>query len=155
MENINEIFDIQEERWLETLPDYQQTIIQLLYEEKGDYEEVAKAWLTSSISMTVSFGTEKGKSIYFEKILDEIELFLIGDEKYKDSRLAILKESGAVQNYAVGLLSVALSPILGSSSVFLSPVIAIICLTITKIGVNAWLAMRKEKRENNQKAFNN
>ena len=79
--------------------------------------------------------------------LDEIEAFFTGDEKYKDSRLAILKESGVVQSYVVGGISIALAPVLGTSAPFLAPVIAIVLLTIGKIGLNAWLATRREKRE--------
>ena len=48
-----------------------------------------------------------------KKVLDEIEAFFTGDEKYKDSRLAILKESGVVQSYIVGGISIALAPVLG------------------------------------------
>lgn len=33
---------------------------------------------------------------------------------------------------------------------FLAPVIAIVLLTIGKIGLNAWLAARKEKRKQNE-----
>ena len=68
--------------------------------------------------------------------------------KYKDSRLAILKESGVVQSYVVGSISIALAPVLGTSASFLAPVIAIVLLTIGKIGLNAWIATRREKREN-------
>lgn len=57
------------------------------------------------------------------------------------------KESGVVQSYIVGGLSIALPPVLGTSAPFLAPVIAIVLLTIGKIGLNAWLATRKEKRE--------
>ena len=95
--------------------------------------------------MNVPFGTEKGHSIFYEKVLDEIEAFFSGDERYKENRLAILKESGAAQNFIVGSISVALAPILGTSSAFLAPVIAIILVTIAKIGINAWLVARKEK----------
>lgn len=103
---------------------------------------------------TVPFGTEKGKSVFYEKVLDEIEAFLSGDEKYKNDRIAILQEKSVVQTYVVGVISVALAPVLGASSVFLAPVIAIAFVTITKVGINAWLAMRKEQR-NNEQASNN
>lgn len=108
---------------------------------------VANKWLTATIPTNVPFGTQKNPSIFFEKVLDEIEAFFTGDEKYKDSRLAILKESGVVQSYIVGGISIALAPVLGTSAPFLAPVIAIVLLTIGKIGLNAWLATRKEKRE--------
>ena len=75
---------------------------------------------------------------------------ILWDEKYKDNRLAILKESGVVQSYIVDAISIALAPILGANAAFLAPVIAIVLLTIGKIGLNAWLAARKEKRKQNE-----
>lgn len=147
MNSIEEIFTVEPETWLQSLPQYQLSIINKLHDQLGDYEKTAKAWLTASMPMNAPFGAEKGQSVFYEKVLDEVEAFLTGDERYKDNRLAILKESGAVQSYIVGVISVALSPVLGTSSAFLSPVIAIILLTIAKMGVNAWLAARKEKRK--------
>ncbi len=151
MKAIENIFEEYPDSWLQCLPQYQKKVINELYSQLGDYDQVALAWLNASMSMNVPFGTEKGHSIFYEKLLDEIEAFFSGDERYKDAHLAILKESGATQNFIVGAISVALSPILGTSSVFLAPIIAIILVTIAKMGIRAWLAMRKEKHSaNNQ-----
>lgn len=135
--------------WLESLPKYQENIINELYSQSGDYDQVALSWLNTSMPMNFPFGTEKGHSLFYEKILDEVEAFFSGDDRYKDSRLAILKESGATQSFIIGAISAALSPILGTSAVFLAPIIAITLVTMAKMGINAWLAMRKEKRSSN------
>ncbi len=133
-----------------TLSPYQRNLINQLYEQTNDYEKVANQWLSATIPSNIPFGTQKKPSIFFEKVLDEIEAFFSGDEKYKDNRLAILKESGVVQSYIVDAISIALAPILGANAAFLAPVIAIVLLTIGKIGLNAWLAARKEKRKQNE-----
>ena len=133
-----------------TLSPYQRNLINQLYEHTNDYEKVANHWLSATIPSNIPFGTQKKPSIFFEKVLDEIEAFFSGDEKYKDNRLAILKESGVVQSYIVDAISIALAPILGANAAFLAPVIAIVLLTIGKIGLNAWLAARKEKRKQNE-----
>lgn len=146
MEHIEELFDVDPISWIETLQPYQKNTIIKLYNTNGSYEETAKAWLNASLSTTVPFGTEKGQSVFFDKILDELEAFLSGDEKYKNERIAILQEKSVVQTYIVGAISVSLSSKLGASAAFLAPVIAIIFVTITKMGINAWLAMRREKR---------
>ena len=125
-------------------------MINQLYEQTNDYEKVANQWLSATIPSNIPFGTQKKPSIFFEKVLDEIEAFFSGDEKYKDNRLAILKESGVVQSYIVDAISIALAPILGANAAFLAPVIAIVLLTIGKIGLNAWLAARKEKRKQSE-----
>jgi|GEM_PF-583110 len=146
MITIEEIFDFPPETWLHSLPKYQQNTINELYLNLDNYEEVAKVWLSASIPMNVPFGTEKGHSVFYDKVLDELEALFTGEERYKDTRLALLKESGAVQNYVVGLISVAFVPILGTSSAFLAPIIALALLTITKVGINAWIAKRKEAK---------
>ena len=147
MNDISEIFNVDPNSWIDSLNTYQKNIISQLYAQTNDYEVVANKWLTATIPTNVPFGTQKSPSIFYEKVLDEIEAFFTGDEKYKDSRLAILKESGVVQSYVVGGISIALAPVLGTSAPFLAPVIAIVLLTIGKIGLNAWLATRREKRE--------
>lgn len=152
MEKIEEIFMVAPNSWINALPDYQKNAINQLYSISNSYEDTAKAWLAASMPTTVPFGTEKGKSIFFEKVLDEVESFLSGDEKYKNDRIAILQEKGVVQTYIVGVISAALSPKLGASAVFLGPVIAIVLVIITKMGINAWLAMRKEKKDTTQEA---
>ena len=150
MNSIDEIFNVEAESWIDALEPYQKAVIIQLHKRNQDYEEVAKEWLNSSIPTNVPFGTHGKSSIYFGKVLDEVEAFFSGDEKYKDSRLAIMKESGAVQNYIVGIIPAAIGHFLGTAGVFLAPVIAIVLFTITKIGINAWLAKRKEERELNQ-----
>ena len=151
MQSLEELFCVEPESWINALPNYQKNMVEKLYSENGSYEETAKAWLSASMATTVPFGTEKGKSVFFEKVLDEIEAFLSDDEKYKNDRIAILQEKSVVQTYVVGAISVALAPVLGASSIFLAPVIAIVLVTITKMGINAWLAMRKEKRSAGEK----
>lgn len=74
-----------------TLSPYQRNLINQLYEQTNDYEKVANQWLSATIPSNIPFGTQKKPSIFFEKVLDEIECIFSGDEKYKDNRLAILK----------------------------------------------------------------
>lgn len=148
--NIEAIFDVEPESWLSTLPDYQKVMIDELYAIKGDYDEVAKSWLNNSISTTVPFGTQKGKSPFFEKILDELEAFFSGDPRYEKERASLISEKGIVQAVFVSGLSYVLSTVFGVAGAFLAPVIAIALFTITKIGINAWLASRKATRDNNE-----
>lgn len=146
MNSIIDIFEITPEEWLKALPSYQQNIISRMYSELGDYEKVAQAWLTPSNSTNEPFGAGRGRKVYFDKILDELEAFLRGDKRYEENRIAILRESGAVQNYVVGVISGVLAIHMEVAAVFIAPAVAIGFLTIGKIGVNAWLSYREEKR---------
>jgi len=147
MTSINEIFDVAPEEWIKALPAYQQSTIADMYSEFGDYEKVAQEWLSPSNPMNVPFGASHGSKLYFEKVLDELEAFFRGDKRYEENRMAILKESGAVQNYVVGIISGALALQLGAAAVFIAPSVAIGLLTIGKMGINAWLAYREETRK--------
>lgn len=147
MNSIDDIFEIAPEEWLHTLPLYQQNIISEMYSELGDYEKVAQSWLSPSTPNNVPFGAGKNTKLYFDKVLDELEAFLRGDERYEENRMAILKESGAVQNYVVGLISGVLAIHMGVAAVFIAPAVAIGLLTVGKMGVNAWLSYREEKRK--------
>ena len=75
MKAIENIFEEYTDSWLQCLPQYQKKVINELYSQLGDYDQVALAWLNASMSMNVPFGTEKGHSIFYEKLLDEIEAF--------------------------------------------------------------------------------
>lgn len=147
MKDINDLFKFSEESWIEALPKYQHDTILELYSKTGNYEEVANIWLTASIDNTIPFGTKREKSVFFNAVLDEFELFITGDEKYEKDRIAILSESTVVQNFAVGVISTALAPFLGSNAVLLAPVISIIFCSVTKIGLNAWISKRASERE--------
>jgi len=147
MTQIEELFNVEPSSWLEALQPYQKKIIDSLFEKHDNYEAVAQAWLSSSLTSTAPFGTEKKKHILFEKILDEVEAFLSGDKKYEQERLSILEEKNVVQTYVISSLSIALAPHFQTSSVFLAPVVSITLFTITKIGINAWLEMRKEQKK--------
>lgn len=83
MNKIEDIFSEPHNSWLECLPQYQQKVINELYQQSGDYEQVAQAWLSTSMSTNIPFGAEKHQSIYYEKFLDELEAFFSGDERYK------------------------------------------------------------------------
>lgn len=148
MNSMDDIFVYEPESWLTTLPEFQREIIRKLHSQDNSYEHIAIAWISVSTPMTAPFGVEKGHSIFFSKILDELEALFAGDEKYKSTRIAILKEEGAVQTYIVLLISGALAPVFNTSSPFLAPIIALVMVTVAKVGINAWLAKRKEEREN-------
>ena len=149
MNNLYEVFDVPPESWINCLPIYQQNIINDLYQQTNNFDKTAEAWLSASVPENVPFGTTKNSKLFLEKVADEIELFFTNDEKYKNCKLAILKESGAVQSFVIGAISAALAPALGKSAVFLAPVIAIIFTTITQIGLNAWLSYRAELHTKN------
>lgn len=110
-------------------------------------QEVAAAWLSVSPQNTFPFGVEKGERIFLNKLWDEVEAFLCGDPKYESDRQKLEQESNITHTYFVGVVSAAIAPTVGSSGVFLAPVIAIILMSMGKITINAWCKLRQEIKE--------
>ena len=50
MKAIENIFEEYPDSWLQCLPQYQKKVINELYSQLGDYDQVALAWLNASIS---------------------------------------------------------------------------------------------------------
>jgi len=146
MIDFQDLFIFEPDSWIEALPNYQRVTVASLYEISNDYESVASAWISASPSNTVQYGAQKKDNIFLNRICDELELFLSEDIKYEKEVLELKKYKTVVQLVVVSAISGFLSPYLGVTAVFLAPVIAILLASITKIGVQAWLSQRKEKK---------
>jgi len=139
-----ETFDV--EGWLKTMPSYQQKMIETMFDKLGDYEVVAQEWLIVKNSNTAPFGSSEPQLPLLEKILDEIELFFRGDPKYQNEIRCLLADKNIIQYSIVATISQVIADAVGTASVFISPVIGMTLFTITKMGINAWLKTREEKR---------
>ena len=61
MINIENIFNGNPDEWLECLPKYQRDIINKIYSQTENYDEIIEFWLSPSITSNVPFGTRKKK----------------------------------------------------------------------------------------------
>lgn len=132
--------------WLQTMPKYKQSMITTMYDNLGDYEKVAREWLCVKNNSIAPFGSEAPQTPTLERILDELELLLRGDEKYKNEITTLLADSNIIQYAVVASISEAIAGVVGTASVFIGPVIGILLFIVLKMGVNAWLKAREEKR---------
>lgn len=149
MATLEELLKGSETEWIDALPAYQREIIKSLISQGKTPEEAATAWLSASgPANTFTLGTVPGRSLFYEKLLDEVEAFICREDKYQEERNKLLTDfkSTAVQGYIIGAISVAIAPTVGAAAAFIAPAVAVILLTITRIGRNAWCAMRKEQR---------
>jgi hypothetical protein len=148
MKELSIILNSEEDELLNTIPNFQKYIIQSFLEQKNhNYIDAAELWLKSSPSNTAKFGAEQKKeNIYRDKLIDEIEKFLCGDEKYDDDRKKIVDSGDKTQKYIIGVMSVAIGKSLGVVGTFIAPVIVLLLLSFGKMAINAWCAMRKENR---------
>lgn len=138
-----------------SLDNYQQEIVlALLKATNNNYLEAADKWLSASPSNTAKFGGDSSHStIYREKVVEEIEKFLCGNEpSYEEEREKLKEQSDKSQKYIIGVLSTAIGSQLGVAGVFIAPVIVLIIISMGKICINAWCEMRKEIKKKRGKS---
>lgn len=136
--------------WIEALPTYQKNRIYQLISLGKNLEEVSSIWLSASPQNIAPFGANRGeKNIFIEKIKEELEGFLCGDAKYDSYREDIKKEISLSKSYAIGLISTAIAPIVGSSGTFIAPLVAILLMGMGQMTINAWCSACEEQRKQN------
>lgn len=146
MEELSNIIQSDQDALLSSIDDFQVEIIKsFLTSTSNDYLLSADNWLNASTANTAKFGGEPNKAkIYRDKLLEELEKFLCGDQRYEDDRKKIAESTDKSQKYIIGVMSVAIGKTLGAAGPFIAPVIVLLILSIGKIAINAWCAMRKE-----------
>ncbi|MEG5018350.1 MULTISPECIES: hypothetical protein [unclassified Microcoleus] len=134
MENkLEQLFQVDNEEWLTTLPTYQQKMIKQLVDSTNSYEEAAKQWLNAMPENTFRFGAEQPRNISIEEVRDEIEKFLSVDEKYADERKELLSSSDVLQKTLVSSVSAAIAPVIGKSTAYILPVVVLVFMTMSKM----------------------
>jgi hypothetical protein len=139
--------------WLEAIPEYQRESFALLLSNSKTPAEVAQIWLTTSgPSNNFPYGGERFPAVFYEKLIDELEKLVCGDDKYAQQRQEILNGFGKGKAYVVVAIAVAIAPHLGAAEALLAPAVALILLTVSDMGVNAWCAARAELRQKLEEA---
>lgn len=146
MEELTLIVKSNPEELLSSIDKFQSEIIYtFLQSSSNDYLVCADKWLNANVSNTAKFGGEQNKSrIYRDKIFEELEKFLCGDELYAEDRKKIADSTDKSQKYIIGVMSAAIGKTLGAAGTFIAPVIVLLIISIGKMAINAWCAMRKE-----------
>jgi len=138
MENkLAQVFQIDSEEWLATLPRYQQNRIKQLVDATNSYEEAAKQWLNAMPENTFPLGAEQAKNVLIEKVRDEIKKFLSGNEKYADEQQQLVSSSEILQKTFVSSVSAAIAAAIGIAAPYVMPVIVLELMTMSKIGDRA------------------
>ncbi|MBB6611791.1 hypothetical protein H7F15_12135 [Pontibacter sp. Tf4] len=150
MEKYNHILSKDEKELLGVLEQYQLDIINNFLEQtNGDYIESANKWLNATPSNTAKFGSQPSTSkLYQEKLLEEIEKFLCGDERYEEDRKKLNNTADTSSKFFISSMSAAIGSYLGVAGAFIAPVIVLLLISFGKMSINAWCEMRKSNREN-------
>lgn len=148
-EHIDNLFQAEDDAWLNALPEYQKERVLELQSTGMKHEEIAEKWLSAIPNNTVTFGTEDNKKVFLKNVGIEIEKLLCGDESYNEQRKNIISSTDIVHTSFVSMVSVAIAPALGTSAIFIAPVVVLFFTTFGKITLNAWCTTRKEQKEEN------
>ncbi len=148
MEELSQIIESDQDTLLSSIDDFQSDIIKaFLASNSNDYLASADNWLNATTANTAKFGGEPSKAkIYRDKLLEELEKFMCGDQQYEEDRKKIADSTDKSQKYIIGVMSAAIGKTLGAAGPFIAPVIVLLILSIGKMAINAWCAMRKEAR---------
>ncbi|OAB30628.1 hypothetical protein PMSD_19035 [Paenibacillus macquariensis subsp. defensor] len=136
--------------WLDALPPYQSKSIQQLMDQGKSYEEISILWLSANgPANTYPFGANNTKSLFFEKLMEEVEHFICREDKYTDEKKKLLTQFKAGDVYVVTFISAIIAPVVGATSVLIAPAIALILMTVLRMGINAWCAVRIDLKQQN------
>lgn len=146
--DLNTMLSADDPNWVASLPKYQQSIIDQFLQGGASPEEAAARWLSASgPANTFPFGAVRGGSVFYEKLVEEVEAFLCGAERYNEDRKQFFAEFKAKHAYIVGGISAAIAPALGTAAPLIAPAVALTLLTVGRITLNAWCSSRKTSAE--------
>ena len=146
MDELSKITELDQSELLLSIEEYQREIIEFfLADTNNDFFASADKWLNATTANTAKFGGKTNKAkIYREKLLDEVEKFLCGDQQYDDDRAKISESADKTKEYIIGVMSVAIGNVIGTAGTFIAPVIVLLIMSMGKMGMKAWCEMRKE-----------
>ncbi len=146
MVELNNLCQSEPNELLLAIDGFQKEILESFLVSTGnDYLASADKWLNAGPSNTAKFGGEPNKAIiYRDKLLEEVEKFICGDNRYDEDRKKISESADKSKQYIIGVMSTAIGSTMGVAGTFVAPVIVLLIMSIGKMAVNAWCEMRKE-----------
>ncbi len=137
--------------WIEALPEFQREIINELLKNGKGYDDIAAHWIRASAQNTRPFGATEPRIMsdsFLENLKIELEKYICGDPLYESERSKLFGENGICKAYAISCISIAISQQISVSSMFISPLIALMLASFGKITINSWCATRRGQRNN-------
>lgn len=136
---------------LDALPAYQRQSVDTLLNSGKSPEEVAQLWLTTpGPSNTFPFGGERFASVFYDKLLDELEKFICDDKEYLAERRELISKVEAGKVVATSFMTTVIATHLGTTPALLTPAVVLILISVSRIGRRAWCEARAEVRKASQ-----
>lgn len=134
--------------WTAGLPVYQRELLDELISVDPGLDGVAATWLSGGAGSAdlAPFGVAEGRSLYFEKFLDELHDLLCVADKYQEERSELKRQAGSGQAAIVASLTAVIVPVLGAAAPVVAPAIAVVMVLITRMGLSAWCETQTDRR---------
>ena len=132
-------------KWVQELPEYQRVVIDELRSSGKSFDVIAQTWINVSAENTFRFTAMKpvdNNANFLENLKKEVRSFLCNDKKYEKERADLNRQEQPIRTYIIGVIAVAIAPHVGMAAPVISPIIAIILVSIGKITLNSWCATR-------------
>jgi hypothetical protein len=149
MDVLDNLFQLKQNELLAILPVFQAKLIMEMSVSENDYLIIADRLLSAKTENTVGFGGQPGignKNVFRDNIMIELEKFICGDEKYNEERKKLGVAGTDASKVMLGVIAHAIGASLGTAGAFILPVVALLILSASSIGRNAWCETRKQIR---------
>jgi hypothetical protein len=123
--------------WLAALPNYQRELLDDMLAHK-EPTDVALLWLsTTGPRDTAPFGGARvGAALFYEKLLEQIQVLVCGEQGYDDERAQLLRDARAGRSAIVACIASSVAPAVGAAPVVIAPPVAIILAILVAAGTN-------------------
>lgn len=121
--------------WVEALPEYQRSLLEAMLANQSP-SDVAISWLaTSGPRDTAPFGgVRAGASLFYDKLLSEIEALLCNGERYETEREDLKNAASWTKMGIVSFIALIIGPHVGASAVVIAPAVAMILAVLSNAG---------------------
>lgn len=128
--------------WVESLPKYQQTVINELLASGLDEEAVAETWLSrTGPDNNFGFGAGAASANYLASVKVEFRKLVCGDPIYETLRKEAAKIWNGSKYSVVSVIAIGVAAQIGVAVAVITPVVALLLAAVGKVGLNAWCNM--------------
>ncbi len=124
--------------WINTLEPYQKDPIVEMGLTTENADSIAQKWLSATTSYTAGFGTSQGARPFFDNIKKEVLKFICDESAYVEDKKRLQEIPGVNKTAIVAVVSTAIATVVGTSAIYLIPVIVIVLFSFGRIVKNAF-----------------
>lgn len=124
------------EGFIEALPPYQRSSVEVMLSRAGTPLEAARLWLEAAGPVdTAPFGgSSKAAQLLLENLVREMAKAICGSEQYQEEREPLLQAASAGKYAVAAAVGAVIGPHVGAAAVVLAPAIVLILSVVAEAG---------------------